>query len=345
MNILVFGAGAVGAYIGGSLALAAERVVFLERPEVACQLVQSGLILKLIDREEHISSLSLADSIPGALAAGPFDLAVITLKSFDTQEFLNELAPHRKAIPPILCLQNGVENETSIGACLGEDKVIPGSLTSAISRLATGSIVLERLRGIGIANNHPLSPRIIEAMNHADLNARLFSDAASMKWSKMLTNLLGNATSAILDMTPVDIFAHPGLYRLEILQLREALTVMRAQGIRVVDLPKTPVRLLAFIVERLPLSISHPLVARIIAGGRGNKMPSFHIDLHGRRGKSEVDYLNGAIVRFGKRNKTPTPVNRLLNDTLLALTDGRIPLEAYSHHPEKLLTNIWSSIS
>lgn len=48
-------------------------------------------------------------------------------------------------------------------------------------------------------------------------------------------------------------------------------------------------------------------------------MPSLHIDLHGGRGKTEVDYLNGAVVRFGLRLGVPTPINRVLNETLLAL--------------------------
>ena len=66
-----------------------------------------------------------------------------------------------------------------------------------------------------------------------------------MKWSKMLTNLPANATSAILDMTAAEVFAHPGLFRLEMRMLRETLAVMRASRIRVVDLPGVPVRALA----------------------------------------------------------------------------------------------------
>ncbi|RLD06571.1 MAG: 2-dehydropantoate 2-reductase, partial [Chloroflexota bacterium] len=60
-------------------------------------------------------------------------------------------------------------------------------------------------------------------------------------------------------------------------------------------------------------------------------------DLHSGRGRSEVDYLNGAVVRFGKRFGIPTPVNRLLNETLQGLTRGEIPLETYARQPEKLL--------
>ena len=73
-------------------------------------------------------------------------------------------------------------------------------------------------------------------------------------------------------------------------------------------------------------------------------MPSFHIDLHSGRGKSEVDYLNGAVVRSGERLGIPTPVNRWLNKTLLSLTQGSLPLDIYSHNPEKYINDCYSQV-
>jgi len=251
-------------------------------------------------------------------------------------------------VPPFLCFSNGVENEPAIAAALGPDKVIAGTVTSAIGRRETGEIVLEKLRGIGVAlpergggaAGQQLCKRLVAAMDAAGLNARLFAGAPDMKWSKMLTNVIANATSAILDMPPGAVFAHPGLYRLEIRQLRETLRVMDAQGIKVVDLPGTPVRQLAFAVKYLPLVVSRPLLGKAVGGGRGAKMPSFHIDLHAGRGKSEVDYLNGAVVREGRRANIPTPVNQLLTERLLALTRGEIALEDYRRQPEKLIEEL-----
>jgi 2-dehydropantoate 2-reductase len=101
----------------------------------------------------------------------------------------------------------------------------------------------------------------------------------------------------------------------------------------------------AWIANNLPPSLSRPMISRFAGKGRGQKMPSFHIDLHSGRGKSEVDYLNGAVVRFGERLHIPTPINRWLNQTLLNLTQGSLPLEAYTHRPDKYLENIYSSLS
>ena len=348
LNILVFGAGAIGTYIGGSLALAENRVVFVEQPTVADELRQRGLRLDLtIDERRKTkdafllqpSSFVIAGSLEDALKFWPFDVAIFALKSFDTLAALEGMKPFAEKLPPVLCLSNGVDNESAISAALGVEKVITGTVTSAIGRRAAGDIVLEKLRGIGIADGHLLSAKLVSAFNAAFLNAELFADAAAMKWSKMLTNLIANPASAILNLSAAQVFADKRLYKLEIEVLRECLAVMKAQNIEVVNLPKTPVRMLAF-AARLPLWLSKPLLGRAAGSGRGAKMPSFHIDLHSGRGKSEVDYLHGAIVRAGERAGIQTPVNKVFTETLLALTNKEISLEMFAGKPEALLMRL-----
>lgn len=348
LKALTFGAGAIGTYIGGSLALAGHPVVFVEQPKVVEELRQRGMRLDLTldkrrkTKDAHLldsSAFVIVSSLEEALRYGPFDLALFALKSFDTPAALEGIQPFADKMPPILCLSNGVSNEPAIAEALGADKVIYGTVTSAIGRRGAGDIVLEKLRGVGIARGHPLSEKLNDALNKAFLNSRLFDDAAAMKWSKMLTNLLANPTSAILDMTAAEVFANKDLYKVEIDMLKECLAVMEAQGLKVVDLPGTPVRALAF-ATTLPLWLSKPLLGRAAGAGRGAKMPSFHIDLHSRRGKSEVEYLHGAVVRAGEKYHVPTPVNKALTETLLALTRGEIPLEEFAHKPEKLLSKV-----
>lgn len=348
LKVLTFGAGALGTYIGGSLALAGHNVVFLEQALVADELRERGLRLGLaLDerrkaKEAFIvepSSFVIASSMEDVLRYGPFDVAIYALKSFDTVAAMEGVRPFADKMPPILCLSNGVDNEPAITKVLGPDKVIHGTVTSSIGRHAAGDIVLEKLRGVGIAASHPLSDRLVAAFKDAFLNAQAYPDADSMKWSKMLTNLLANPTSAILDMSAAEIYTHKGLYKLEIAMLRECLAVMASQNIEVVDLPGTPVRALAS-ATKLPLWLSKPLLARAAGAGRGGKMPSFHIDLHSGRGRSEVDFLHGAVVRAGEKTGVPTPVNKLLAETLSALTNGEIPLEEYARQPEKLLSKL-----
>ena len=289
----------------------------------------------LVDPTSFVVGASLEES----LRFGPFDIAIYALKSYDTPEAMDQIKPFAETMPPVLCLSNGVDNEPALTGVLGMEKVIYGTLTSAVGRRGPGDIHLEKLRGVGIGSSHPLSEKLVEIFNGAFLNAQLFQDDASMKWSKMLTNLLANPLSAILDMTPGEIFSHRGLYRLEISVLRECLAVMEAENLEVVDLPKTPVRALAF-STRLPFWLSKALLTRAVGSGRGGKMPSFHIDLHSGRGKSEVGYLHGAVVRAGKKDNIATPVNKVLTEVLVSMTKGETPIDAFAGNPGKLLEKV-----
>jgi 2-dehydropantoate 2-reductase len=348
LRVLAFGAGAVGTYVGGSLALAGEDLVFLEQPSAAEELRRRGLRLDLtLDRRRHTNlpsvltpgSFSVVTSVQEAVKQGPFDVAIFALKSFDTAAAMDAIRPFAADLPPVCCLSNGVDNETALASVLGREKVIAATLTTAIGRRGPGDIILERLRGIGVATASPAGRRLVDAADRAFLNARLFGDAAAMKWSKLLTNLIANPTSAILDMTPAEIMANPRLYRLEIGMLRECLMVMRAQSIPVVDLPGTPVRLLALVIG-LPTWLSKPFLSRAAGAGRGQKMPSFHVDLRSGRGRSEVEYLHGAVVRAGREFGIRTPINEMLTGTLLSLTRGETPLGEYSRRPDRLLARL-----
>ncbi len=336
MNYLCFGTGAIGTYIGGSLAYAGNKVVFVDSAEVEAIVSRQGLRLGLHSGMVKIEKPQIVSSLISALDQGPYDAGILAIKSFDTPGFVEEINPYRSQLPPILCLQNGVENESVLEVALGDGGVIPATVTSSIGKKGPGEIVVERLRGVGVFNGHSLSGGILQDFNAAGLNALPYKDRRSMKWSKMLTNLLVNATSAILDLTPREVLKSKEGYRLEIAQLREALTVMDVLHIPVVDLPGTPVRGLAFLVRTLPEILGRPLLIKAGASGRGDKMPSLHIDLHAGRKKLEVNYLNGAVVRFGKQVGIPTPVNEILDNILNQMAEGKISLAAFSKKPHNL---------
>jgi 2-dehydropantoate 2-reductase len=337
MKLLFYGAGAIGAYVGGSLALSGCEVGFIERPEPAEILRTKGLLLDFGTQTLRIPNPTVHTSAADALRENPPELMVFALKSYDTAAAIETLRPVADRLPPALCLQNGVENEAALERVFGAGRVIAGSVTSAIGRGRAGEITLERKRGLGIASGHELSRTLLLAMNRAGLNARRYASARSMKWSKLFTNLTANATSAILGMTPRAVFSDARLFELECEMLRECLRVMRAGGIGVVDLPGTPVKMLAFAVKFLPRGLAQPLLARAIGGGRGGKMPSFYLDLKSGRGQTEVDWLNGAVGREGARLGIPTPVNHLLTETLTLLVKEPARQKEFLEKPDRLI--------
>ncbi|MFT4218063.1 MAG: 2-dehydropantoate 2-reductase [Micropruina sp.] len=339
MRFLFLGAGAIGTYVGGSLAAAGEEVSFIERPRTAETIASTGLKVHTAGATRLVNNVTMYGSAADALASGPYDIGVFALKSFDTQTALDELVATGHEVPSILSLQNGVDNEPTIAATLGADRVLAGTVATAVSKPGVGEVVEEKHRGIGVAMGHRLSEPLVAALERAGLSGRLFADVGSMKWSKLLTNLTGNATSAILDRTVAELFSDKRSYGLEVAVLRECLAVMKALGHRVVDLPGTPVRALA-LATRLPRLIAQPALTKALGSGRGDKMPSFHIDLHSGRGRTEVSFLNGAVARYGAQVGVPTPVNALLTSTLEALTAGELSIDVYRHNPDALLSRL-----
>ena len=337
MKFCFLGAGALGTYVGGSLASAGHEVGFIEQAGPAGAIAANGLSITTDHGTRRVHDVRLFTDPGMALGAALWDVLVVALKSFDTAAALAELRATGGRIPTVLSLQNGVDNEPLIAAELGADKVIAGTVATAIAKPGVGAVVEETHRGIGVALGNPLSARVVQALDQAGLGARAYPNAGPMKWSKLLTNLQGNAASAILDLPVAAIYRDDRLYAMEIAAMRETVAVMAAQGYRPVDLPGTPVRLLAFGARRVPRPILQPVLVRLLGDSRGDKMPSFHIDLHGGRGRTEVEYINGAVVRYGERFGVPTPVNRVLTATLESLSAGSLDLERFRRNPDALL--------
>jgi 2-dehydropantoate 2-reductase len=90
----------------------------------------------------------------------------------------------------------------------------------------------------------------------------------------------------------------------------------------------------------LPGAALHLLFRRLIASGRGDKMPSLHLDLLKGKPKSEVDFLNGAVVEHARRIGLQVPVNQALYRTLKALVSGKTPWTEFRGQPRKLLERV-----
>ncbi len=155
-----------------------------------------------------------------------------------------------------------------------------------------------------------------------------------MKWSKLLTNIVTNATSAIMGWPPAQILRHPELFHIEIEALREAVRVMHRMGFSPQNLPAVPVGLLGQAIF-LPDSLIRPFFRRVVSTGRGDKLPSFNYDI--ARGRSEVHWLNGAIVRQGAQSGVPTPANGILTEIMLDLVEGRVKHDQFRDRPEQLI--------
>jgi 2-dehydropantoate 2-reductase len=136
--------------------------------------------------------------------------------------------------------------------------------------------------------------------------------------------------------------ADPTAARLEALAWQEAFSVMAARGIRPVAIAGYPLPLLAPFVRRLPASWLARGLRGFVSGGRGSKMPSLHVALAGGK-RSEVGWLNGAVARYGLTAGVPTPANRTLTGTLMALTSGETRQEEWRARPNALAALVKST--
>lgn len=330
-NVLIIGAGAIGCLVGGKLAMASQRVTLAGRRAFVEQVRAQGL--KLIDEQGAHTARNVRPvaSIQEAYdrSESAFDLAIFTVKSYDTAA---AAAEYRQALsetgapPPIfLSVQNGVGNEESIAQIADRAAVVAGSITTPVSVIGPGAIRVDKPRyGLGLASWRGAEAALGDVcalMELAGFVVQRYGSAASMKWTKLLMNMMGNATCAILDESPEIVFADNRMVDIEIAAWREALAVMAASHIAPVDLDGYPFGKLAPLIRYAPKALLRPVLRKQIGRARGGKMPSLHIDLHANKGNSEVRWLNGAVVEKGRQVGASTPVNALLTDTLLRLIE------------------------
>jgi 2-dehydropantoate 2-reductase len=338
MNAMLLGAGAVGCWIGANLMRAGHRVTFVGRQQFVDVASTEGLRAHLPNGQLwHLAGVDAVSSVAEAMQHGPFDAAIVCVKAYSVDDAIRELhfadAQFTADTIRFVAFQNGVGSEEKFVQAFGAQRVIAATLTSPVSLDAPNAIRLEREGGgVGLS---PLSAgeglgvgrgfaAFAAALSRAPLlHVKTYTDYRAMKWSKLFLNIVGNATSAILDLSVAEIYADPRLFAVEMRMLRETLAVMRAQNISVVNLPGYRAASLARAVSLLPNAILQPLLKSRIAQGRGDKRPSFYYDIANRTDRSEVTCLNGAVADAGRRLGLPTPVNETLTRMLVDLVAGR----------------------
>jgi 2-dehydropantoate 2-reductase len=334
LHILVIGAGAIGCLVGGKLAQSGVSVTLAGRQRLVDAVTANGLRLVSGDITQRVDGIQPVASLEdgyrrAAQNERPFDAAILTVKSYDTADALEELRDAaQKAglpVPPILSLQNGVGNEEAIADAFGPQCTIAGTITAPVEVPETGVVRLTKPKFlIGMARWDSQRPApVFDALRSQLVNAAipvsLYNDARSMKWSKLLMNQIGNATSAILAQPPGVTFAHRAIADLEISALRETLAVMAAAGIRPVDMEKYPLGKVAPLLRYGPRWLLRPVLRKIVSGARGGKMPGLYLDLEAGKTKNEVGWYNGAVARKGEEVGIPTPINHFLSETVLRL--------------------------
>lgn len=286
LKVAVMGAGAVGCYFGGMLARAGHHVTFIARPQHVEAIRRDGLRMETKTFDEPVR----VDAVTDASGARDADVVLFCVKSMDTESAGRELKPFLRPDTLVLCLQNGVDNADRLRS------VLPGhSVAAAVVYVATEMAGPGHLRHHGrgelVIEPAPASERVAAALRAAGVPTDISPNVRGALWLKLILNCAYNAISAIAQKPYGENVKGEGIWDVMRDVVDECLAVAKADGVHVPADAHTATRKL---VEGMPSQYSS--TAQDLARGK----------------PTEIDFLNGYVVRRGQELGVPTPANRVL---------------------------------
>jgi 2-dehydropantoate 2-reductase len=303
----VHGTGAVGGYFGARLARGGHEVTFVARGANLAALRRNGLTVHL---DGDTLQLAPVRAVAEPREAGPADLVLVCVKSYDTPAAAEALRPVVGPATIVLSLQNGVENEDILARGLGLPSLLVG-LTRIGVELVAPAIIHYSGRGTIVfgepdGRDTPRARQVAEALAAAGVPYQLRDDILVAAWEKLAWNAGFNAVTALTQSTVAEVLAEPASRDLVVRAMEETDAVATALAI--------PVR------RQRTQAVLDDSVA-----GLPDFLTSMLQDV--RRGRRlEHDALNGAVVRAGVRTGVAVPVNRLLLALLARLDPGARPV-------------------
>lgn len=289
LKIAVVGAGAVGCYYGGLLARAGHAVTLIGRAAHVAAMQVHGLRLETQSGDGFVPVIASTD----IAAVGDAALVLLCVKSADTERTGQQMAPFLAPAAEIVCLQNGVDNALRLRGVLPKHQVTSAVVYVATEMAGPGHV---RHHGCGelLLEAQPAGARKLaglEALRAAGIPVDVSDNVQGALWFKLILNCAYNAISAITQLPYGQLVPGTGVRELMQDVVAECLLVARADGVVV------------------PGDVDAGIA--MIYTGMPNQLSSTAQDL--ARGKtSEIDYLNGFVVRRGAQLGIATPANRVL---------------------------------
>ncbi len=299
--IVVAGAGAIGCFVGGLLAVAGRNVTLLGRAPLLDQINDHGLHLTDfggLDQRVAASGLTLAVDPACLSRAG---IILVTVKTADTAAIAQTIARHAPKSAIVISLQNGMAASSTLRRILPGFDVRAGMVPfnvvpqgpAAFHRATSGDIVVEAGPG-----------QVSATLTVTDLAVAERKDIAAVQWGKLLINL-NNALNALSGMTlQAQLLSRPWRQIMAV-QMTEALNVLRAHGIATVPSTPLPSRAIPWVL-RLPTPVFSRVAARMLTIDPAARA-SMSYDLAAGK-PTEIDALQGLIIAMGREKLVPTPL-------------------------------------
>jgi len=326
MQVVVYGAGAIGSLVGARLHESDVAVRLIGRKVQAEAIGANGLLVKRGD-ESHVVRIPVTTSLSGTA-----DIILLTVKSQDVRDACRDIA-RLGSDATVVTMQNGVRSDSEAAEILGPGRVVGCVLNISATYLEPGVVEQNTREWLQVGAPFPESASRVDAvlaLLSPALRTEHVPDMARARWTKLMANL-NNAIMAITGLPIGKALRHPGLTRLSIATIREGVRTAQLGGF---GLDQSRRARTFRLISTLPMSLSYRLFGGRLAGNfpvDSTYGPSTLQSLQ-RGSSSELEYLNGEIVTLGERIGRPTPYNSGL------LEAGRRVFATHQHlTPEELL--------
>lgn len=281
------GAGSVGCYFGALLARAGHAVTLIGRQAHVQAITAHGLRLQSATLDEHVrlSASTEAKAVAGA------DVVLLCVKSTDTETAARQIQPHLAPGALVLTLQNGVDNDERVRAMLGPAQPVAAAVVYVATAMAGPGHVRHFGRGDLLIAPSPVSERLALELAAAGIPTQVSGNVRGALWAKLVINCAYNALSAITQQPYGWLVQQDGASAVIADLVAECQAVAQADGVRMDGDVHAAVRGIA---QSMPGQLSS--TAQDLARGR----------------PSEIEHLNGYVVRRGAALGLATPVNRAL---------------------------------
>lgn len=303
MKSMVLGAGSIGSLFAGKLAYQGYNTTAIAREEHVTHINKDGLHV-IEDNEELISFLK-ADLAPYRLMSD-IDLLIVTTKAFDNHLVVKQIKNILEPDIPILILQNGMGNEIIYERTFPNNPVYRAITTEGAELIKPGTVkhLGHGITQFGIVNGYTdsYSKEIQDMLTLSGFKTEKKEDIDYYVWVKLLINIAINPLGSILGVPNGNILNRSNIQKLLYSTLNEGLEVAHA------SLPRYDFSSVPQIVEDVLFKTSENKCSMLQDLERGRK--------------TEIDYLNGYIVRRGHELGINTPVNKALVEIIKKFESG-----------------------
>ena len=295
MKICILGAGALGSSIGAVLTESGLDVHLVDTwKEHVTVMAEKGLRLKELDTDRVIKVRATDD----VRTLGSVDLMILLVKSYSTEQAIRDAVPVIGKDTIVLSLQNGLGNEQIIARVVGKEHVLGGITYAGGVLLAPGHVLAGRkgkLTYIGELDGRKTArvEEISRLLSSAGVQTEVAEDIHARIWNKLLVNIAVSPLSAITGLSHGAMASVQEVVSCAEAAVAEAIAVAKASGVELAT--EDPCRIWKMATEGLPADHKSSMLQDIEKGSR-----------------TEIDFINGAVVQWGKKHGVPTPINSTL---------------------------------